>query len=121
MARILIIDDDVHMRSMLRLMLESSDYEVVEAADGDEGLKLHKKKPADLIVTDIFMPEKDGLELIKEIGRQFLETKVIALSGGGSLVPENYLHLAKDLGAECTFKKPFASDGFLKAVNELLV
>ena len=83
MARILIIDDEEKFRKMLRQMLERAGHEVVEAPDGKEGVKLYREKLTDLIITDIFMPEKEGIQTIKELKRDFPEAKIIAISGGG--------------------------------------
>ena len=94
MARILIIDDDVQILSMLRQTLEREGYEVVEASDGEQGEKLFREKPTDLIITDLIMPEKEGVETIKEIRSEFPETKIIAMSGGGRIGPEMYLNFA---------------------------
>ena len=120
MARILIIDDEVQILNMLRQMLEGEGYEVVEAPDGKEGLKLYRKNPTDLIITDLIMPEKEGIETIQELTQDFPNIKIIAMSGGGRVGPGDYLHLAKMLGAQHTFAKPIEREELLKAVRELL-
>ena len=120
MANILIIDDDKQFRTMLRNMIERNGYEVIEAPDGKEGIKLYRKNPTDLIITDLIMPEKEGLETIKEIRSEFPETKIIAMSGGGRIGPEMYLNFAKKLGAQHTFIKPIHRLELLSKVQEML-
>jgi DNA-binding NtrC family response regulator len=120
MARILIIDDDVHILRMLRQTLERKGYEVIEASNGKEGIRLYREEPADLIITDLIMPEKEGIETIKELRRDFPQLKIIAISGGGRIGAEAYLPMAKKLGAMRTFIKPIAREELLEAVRELL-
>ncbi len=120
MARILIIDDESQIRSMLRLMLERVGYEVMEAADGMEGIRQYRDNPADLIITDLIMPNKDGIGMIIELKKEFPEIKIIAMSGGGVNRPEGYLDGAKKLGATRTLTKPIDRDEMLTAVKETL-
>ena len=120
MARILIIDDESQIRSMLRLMLERSGYEVIEAADGMEGIRQYRDNPADLIITDLIMPNKDGIGMIIELKKEFPKVKIIAMSGGGVNRPEGYLDGAKKLGATRTLTKPIDRDEMLSAVRETL-
>jgi CheY-like chemotaxis protein len=117
MPRILIIDDEEQVRAVFREMLERSGYEVFEAANGKEGLRLQREKSADLIITDIIMPEKEGLETIRELLRGFPEVKIIAVSGGGRIGPDQYLDVAKKLGAARTFNKPVNLKELLQAVQ----
>ncbi len=120
MAKILIIDDDVQVLEMLEQTFEREGYKTVTAADGKEGVKLYREDPADLIITDIIMPEKEGLETIVELKRDFPDVKFIAISGGGRVKAEGYLRTAKMLGAERTFTKPVNRKTLLKAVRELI-
>ena len=120
MASILIIDDEEQIRTSLYSLLEDSGYEVTSASDGGEGLKLYHEKPTDLIITDLIMPGKEGIETIMELKRISPEVKIIAISGGGRNDPENYLHLAKQLGAQRTIAKPFGGEELLKTVRELV-
>ncbi len=120
MARILIIDDESQIRSMLRLMLERVGYEVIEAADGMEGIRQYRDNPADLIITDLIMPNKDGIGMIIELKKEFPQVKIIAMSGGGVNRPEGYLDGAKKLGATCTLTKPIDRDEMINAVKETL-
>jgi two-component system response regulator (stage 0 sporulation protein F) len=115
MATILIIDDEEGIRALLRTMLELAGYEVIEAANGRQGLELYRLRPTDLIITDILMPELNGLDMILELTRQFLHAKVIAISGEGG--EDNVLDVAKLLGARRTFHKPFSMPKLLDAVR----
>ena len=120
MAHILIIDDDPQILDMLGQTLKRQGHEVVKAFDGKEGLKLYRENPTDLVITDIIMPETEGIETIMELQRDFPDVKIIAISGGGHNIAENYLYLAKSLGVQRTFAKPIERDELLKAVSELL-
>jgi CheY-like chemotaxis protein len=120
MARILIIDDEPQIRSMLRLMLERVGYEIAEAPDGIEGIRKYRENPADLIITDLIMPNKDGIGMIIDLKKEFPKVKIIAMSGGGVNRPEGYLDGAKKLGATRTLTKPIVRDEMLKAVKETL-
>ncbi len=122
-ARILVIDDEVAIRGMLRDMLEGEGHLIVEAPDGAVAMKRwreHQDQPFDLIITDILMPEKDGLEVIREIRRLSPQTKVIAISGGSPQVHIRFLDIANCLGAYRTIEKPFALNTLLDAVNGAL-
>ena len=120
MPRILIIEDDNEVREYLESVLSRAGYEVQSASNGKEGVQLFQADPADLVVTDIIMPEKDGIEAIMDLRRANSELKVIAISGGGRAEPENYLHSARLLGANRTMKKPFTNQEMLEAIADLL-
>lgn len=120
MARILIIDDEPQIRSMLKLMLERDGYEVVEAVDGVEGISVYRQNPADLIITDLIMPNKDGIGMIIDLKKEFPEVKIIAMSGGGLNKPDGYLKGAKKLGASCTLTKPIDREEILRVVAAIL-
>ena len=120
MARILLIEDDDQMRAMLRQMLERSGYDVAEATNGRVGINLHKASPADLIITDLIMPDKEGIETILELKQDYPELKIIAISGGGQVHPEAYLHMAQRAGALRTLAKPFDREDLLNMIKELL-
>jgi len=115
MATILVIDDQAPIRALLRVALEDAGYEVLEASNGRLGLELYREKSADLIITDVVMPEMNGLELMLELTRSFLNVKVIAISGG--LESEGPLNVAKLLGARQTFQKPLDMEELLSAVR----
>ena len=120
MSRILVIDDDEQFRGMLRQVLGRAGYEVVEAGNGKEGMALFRAEPTDLIITDILMPEQEGLQTIRELRHEFPETKIIAISGGGPGGSMNFLKAAKLLGAQRTLWKPFDLDELRQTVREVL-
>jgi len=120
MARILIIDDEPQIRSMLKLMLERDGYEVVEAPDGVAGIKVYRQNPADLIITDLIMPNKDGIGMIIDLKKEFPQVKIIAMSGGGLNKPDGYLKGAKKLGAAYTLTKPIDREEMLRVVKDIL-
>lgn len=115
MATILIIDDEEPIRALLRTTLEFAGHEVVEGPNGRIGLALYRHKPTDLVITDIAMPEMNGLDMILELTREFFHTKVIAISGEGG--ETNVLDVAKLLGARQTFRKPLSMTRLLDAVR----
>ncbi len=120
MARILIIDDNAQLREMLNLMLAQAGHEVAEAGSGEMGVKLYRETPADLVIVDILMPEKGGLETIVELKRDFPNAKLIGISGGFQKKTDENHTLAELLGVERTLSKPFASEELLKAVGDVL-
>jgi DNA-binding response OmpR family regulator len=120
MARILVIDDEPSVRELLCAMLIEDGYDVAQAADGNAGMKLFRERPADLVITDLIMPEKEGIETILELRRHFPEVKIIAMSGGGIIEAGDYLGMARGVGAHCVFEKPFGVSEMLTAVRELL-
>ncbi len=120
MTRILVIEDNVAYNKMLKMILEEKGYEVSTAFNGNEGLSLFKENKFDLIVTDIYMPEKEGMETIKEIRSIDPNIKIIAMSGGGKYKEFIYLQFTKDLGADRIFKKPFDNRELLQAISELV-
>ena len=120
MARILIIDDDDQLRHMLCQALEQAGYEAVEARDGQEGLEHFRATPTDLIITDILMPGREGLETIMELRRAVPGIKIIAISGGGQTGNMTFLEVARYLGAQRAFQKPFELRELLNAVREVL-
>ena len=120
MAKILIIDDDPSILTMLKKMLEKAGYEVDTASNGSEGLKKIERCPPDLLVTDIVMPEKEGLELIFYLKGKNPELKIVAISGGGRFNYEGYLTGAKLLGADLIFQKPLVHKEFVQAVSDLI-
>jgi YesN/AraC family two-component response regulator len=120
MERILIIDDEAQIRSMIRLILERDGYTVSEAPDGVEGIRYFREHPADLIITDLIMPNKDGIGMIIELKKEFPDVRIIAMSGGGLNRPEGYLRGAQKLGAACTLSKPINRHELLRAVKDTL-
>ena len=121
MARILIIDDSEEFRKVFRLLLEDAGYEVAEACDGDEGIKVYEQQPADLVVSDVIMPGKEGVQMMVELKRKYPEIKIFAMSGGGIEEPNGYLESARVVGGALrTFAKPFSFKEMLAAIKEEL-
>ena len=121
MALILIIDDDTEIREVLRQILERAGYEVMEASDGREGLNLYRERQADLIITDIVMPRKDGLETITDLRIEFPGSKIIAISGGSrGIGAHDCLSYVKEFGVSHIFTKPFEHEELFEAIQELL-
>jgi DNA-binding response OmpR family regulator len=118
-VRVLVIDDDADLRTLIRDYLEYEGYEVATAADGREGLESQRARPADVVVTDIFMPGKEGIQTIAELRRDFPRTKIIAMSGGGELIDVDYLTVARHVGAAMSLKKPFRLEQLAAAMREL--
>lgn len=116
---ILLIDDEAPFRSVIKQVLQNAGYDVVEAADGAEGIRYFHEKPADMIITDIIMPEKEGIETIIELKQAYPGVKLIAMSGGGWYGTDIDFDMAKKLGAH-TLDKPFALQELLDVVSELL-
>ena len=119
MARILVVDDELQMRQMLRQALERHGHTVDEAADGREALQRFAQQQPDLVITDLVMPEKEGIETIQALRQKCPPLPIIAISGGGRVGPENYLSMAGQMGANRTFAKPFSLEEILTAVREL--
>jgi len=120
MARILIIDDEADLRATLRDILEAQGYEVIEASDGREGLRHYLLAPMDLVITDLLMPEQEGMETIQAMRRVNPQVKIIAISGGGQTGRLDFLEAAAVLGAQRTLRKPFRPRELLTAVRELM-
>jgi CheY-like chemotaxis protein len=117
-SRILIIDDEGVLRRVARLALEAAGHEVDEAADGDEGLRAYRARPADVVLCDLFMPGREGLETIPELRRA--GARVVAVSGGGLKGAVSVLDVAVALGAVSALPKPFGRKELLAAVEGAL-
>ena len=120
MTTILVVDDDPQIRRLLRLVLEKAGYGVEEAPDGRQALKVFCKQPPDLVITDIVMPEKEGIETILEMKRCDPAIPIIAISGGGSLNPVTYLDVARSMGVSATMTKPIDTGRLTTTVKALL-
>ena len=118
MAGILVIDDDSDTRALLAETLTSAGHQVVVAADGKEGMEQYRIRPADLVITDLYMPIQEGLETIRGLRRNFLEVAIIAMSGkaGAGIM----LSIARRLGAIEILEKPFHTEELLAAVEKAL-
>jgi len=120
--KVLVMDDDVWINKMLNKVLVAEGYGVYSAFNGKEGLNVLKEhEDIELIITDIVMPEKEGIETIMEIKNKYEDKKIIAISGGGKLKPDGYLLLAKKLGANEVLTKPFDSDELLKIIDKVML
>jgi DNA-binding response OmpR family regulator len=120
MSRILVIDDDRLVRFTIRTALEHAGHTVVEAEDGVRGLAAFDAAPFDLVITDLLMPEKEGVETVREIRQRSAQVKILAVSGGGAMKTLDYLAMAEALGADRSLAKPFTSRALVAVVEELL-
>ncbi len=121
MAYMLVVDDEPSLRRLVRSMLESEGYEVDEAENGAQGLKRIRENEYDLVITDVFMPEEDGLVVAQEIMKSHANTKVLAISGGGSNLSADWsLNMIKNFGVEEVLYKPFGKGELMSAVHRLL-
>lgn len=120
MAKILLIDDEHMVRELLSQVLTRAGYDVVTAENGSAAYGLCQFADIDLIITDIIMPEMDGLELIQEMQQRYPKMKIIAMSGGGRCSPQDYLEISNALGVSATLAKPFANKELLAMVKDVL-
>ena len=120
MAAILVIDDDSAVRLMVRRVLERSGHDVRVAHDGAEGMKLMRAAPADLVITDLYMPTQDGIETIQLVRDEFPAARILAMSGGAAAPGTGLLLDAEMFGADATLAKPFTMDRLSRVVNSLL-
>lgn len=120
MTRLLLVDDDAILRSRLAVLFSNAGYQVHQAANGTEALKLHHRHPMDVMIVELVLPKKDGFELLLEMRAQSSMPKFIALAGGGRFPMHGCLSAAKQLGAHRVFTKPFQPEQLLVAVNQLL-
>ncbi|MDD2331547.1 MAG: response regulator [Candidatus Cloacimonetes bacterium] len=120
MVKILVIEDDDSFRNVLVQMLEKAGFEVKHASDGNQALTICDSYMPDLVLTDIIMPDKEGLETIQELVSKIPGIKIIAMSGGGRFGPDSYLPLAKRLGAKKTLQKPFMREELMTTIQEAL-
>jgi len=107
-AKILIVDDEPSLRTLLVHMLETDNHEVIAAEDGEQGLSMYRKELPDLVITDLVMPHKNGIDMILDLKKEYPELRLIAISGGGGITGAfDYLPTAKLVGADSILKKPF--------------
>ena len=116
---VLIVDDNSDMRSFVKIVLERAGFEAQVAADGQGALDVQRAHPVDVLITDIFMPERDGIELIQQFKSVFPQVKIIAMSGGGRISKGDYLPVAAEIGADLVLRKPFAADTLLRTLQYL--
>jgi CheY-like chemotaxis protein len=119
-ASILIIDDEPQFRKLFVEKVAKLPYTVIEGQDGDEGLRLFQEHQPDLVITDLVMPKKEGIETIIELKKTTPDVKIIAISGGGRNTPGSYLDMAKHMGAEHVFAKPVDWKKMLAAIQEMV-
>jgi len=120
MANILLVDDDDALRRMLQLVLTRVGHEVEAVADGSMAWEKFTSWPADIVIMDLIMPEKEGLETIRQFRRNGAKTKILAISGGGRMDARELLVIAKQFGADMALAKPFTHEELLTALNSLL-
>jgi CheY-like chemotaxis protein len=120
MPRIVLVDDDDLSRATIHQMLERAGYEVQSFANGREAMAAYLSNPADLVVTDLIMPDTDGLELIQELRRQRPGARILAISGGGRVNANEYLTVAQKFGAAGILTKPFSNQELREAVASVL-
>ncbi len=118
---VLVVDDNPALRGIVSTLLKAEGYAPSSVANGNEGLESLKRQPVDVILTDILMPQKDGLEFIEEVRESLPFLPIIAYSGGGTWLKEDYcLKAAKSLGANVTMRKPFGLQELLDAIHEAI-
>jgi CheY-like chemotaxis protein len=120
MTKILVIDDDMVVRETIIQILEDKGYEVISAEDGYRGLAAFRRDKPDLVITDIIMPEKEGIQTIMEIRQERADAKIIAISGGGRIGNTDFLRIAQQLGANDIIAKPFDPDDLIAHVEKCL-
>lgn len=120
MKKILVIDDEEMMLDMMQQTLQRAGYAVSTATDGMEGMEIFQNEQIDLIITDIFMPRKEGISVVYDLREKHPDAKIVAVSGGGRLNSKDYLGYAEKLGADRTLAKPFSKSEILQVVKELV-
>lgn len=121
MARVLIVEDSADFRGLLKTKLEIEGFEVAAASSGADALRMMARRPADIIVTDVFMPDKDGLETILEMRARYPEARVVAMSGWQSARGVDYLRVACEIGAAHALRKPFELEELVQLLGQLAV
>lgn len=120
MPGVLIVEDDKELREMLKMMLLRKNYTVLEAENGKAAITHFKPLLTDIVVTDLIMPEEDGLKVVIKLRELKPSIKIIAISGGGKVGPASYLNLAKALGADAVYSKPFSLNDLVSKIEQLL-
>jgi CheY-like chemotaxis protein len=120
MKKILVIEDNPIVRSTVGRILQAGGYEVISANDGLQGVAAFRKEHPDLVVTDIIMPEQEGIETIRQILSDRPNAKIIAISGGGRIGNTDFLQIARKVGATEVLPKPFDPDDLLQMVSNCL-
>ena len=120
MSRILVVDDDAQVRELICAILAAYGYDIAEASNGKTAVRMYHEQPFDLVITDLVMPDMEGIELIGELRKIDQNVKVIAISGGFLTASDTYLKTAKLMGAKHTLPKPFDTDELLSVVADVL-
>jgi CheY-like chemotaxis protein len=119
MNRVLLVDDNLDMRQMLKVALESEGFAVQEAANGREALEWQRRRPFRVLITDIFMPDTDGFETIDSFRKEFPDTKIVVISGDARVTKRDYLETARLVGAHATLLKPFEPSALFRTLRAL--
>lgn len=119
-APIVLVDDDESLRAAMTTILTRAGFNIHSTADGEEALRFIQKNPVSLVITDLIMPQIEGIELIVRLRKARPDLKIIAVSGGGRLRPETFLDAAKSLGAWKVMTKPFSTPDLIAAIREAL-
>jgi CheY-like chemotaxis protein len=106
--KVLVVDDNADLRDSLRMLLVQLGYDSEGARDGQQAMEIQRSRPADILITDIFMPGRDGIETIETFRREWPRIRIVAMSGGGSVATRDYLRVASDIGADAVLRKPFS-------------
>ena len=114
---VLLVDDEPKVREVVRRRLERLGFQVTEAGDADEALRLQRESPREVLVTDIVMPGKEGIQAVREFRREWPDMRIVAISGGGLGSADTYLNMALKLGADAVLAKPFTSEDLEKAIG----
>ena len=118
-VRILIVDDSADMRDSLGLLLVRLGYDAEGAHDGQQAMEIQRQRPVQILITDIFMPGKDGIETIEAFRREWPQIRIIAMSGGGLVATRDYLEVAPDIGADAVLRKPFTLESLQAVLHRL--
>lgn len=117
--RVLVVDDNADVLLSINALLEGAGYESETASDARRAIEIHRRRPADVVITDIFMPDQDGLETIVKFRAEWPGVKIVAMSGGGDIAKQDYLQVAQHAGADAMLRKPFEPEELLRTVNRL--
>lgn len=117
--RVLVVDDNADLRETMRLMLQHIGFRCESAHDGQQALDVQRVRPAQILITDIFMPGTDGIETIEAFRRGWPDIKIVAISGGGVVATRDYLKVAPDIGADAILRKPFSIDELRDVLQRL--
>ena len=117
--RVLVVDDNRDLRESTRYLLQLIGHDAEVASDGHQALEIHCARPAHVLLTDIFMPGKDGIETIEAFRSRWPEVKIVAMSGGGEVATRDYLCVAPDIGADAILRKPFSLENLQRVLDSL--